>query len=77
MLTGKRFRLERTTLALGQTNGKRQATPIPSEAILKVVSGPRDSDGLVDVVYDERVFEMFVEDLKARATELEDESVGA
>jgi hypothetical protein len=77
MLIGKRFRLERTILALGEANGKRQAMPIPSRAILKVVSGPREGDGLVDVVYGERVFEMFAEDLKARATELEDESVEA
>jgi hypothetical protein len=72
MLTGKRFRLERTTLAIGETDGKRQAVPIALGTILKVVSGPREGDGLVDVVSDDRLFEMFEEDLKARATELED-----
>jgi hypothetical protein len=76
MLTGKRFRLDRTTLAIGEVNGKRQTVPIQVGAILKVASGPREGDGLVDVIWDGRIFEMFEEDLKARATDLSDKGVG-
>lgn len=75
MLNGRLVRLERTTLAISEENGKRQAVSIARGAILKVGSGPCGGDGLIDVVWDGRVFEMFEEDLEARSTALEGENL--
>lgn len=46
MLAGKQFQLERATLALGMTDGKRKAVTIPTGAVIKVVSAqPAGANG--------------------------------
>lgn len=78
MLTGKRFRLERPTLAIDGVNGKRQATIIPAGAVLKVVSGPTSpGDRMVDVLWDGKTVTMFVIDVDVRGTEILDDSASA
>jgi hypothetical protein len=64
VLTGKRFRLERATLALGVANGKRNAVTVPAGAILKVVSGPSgDGDRMVDVHWEGQTLTLFAIDV--------------
>jgi hypothetical protein len=71
MLTGKRFRLERPTLALDVMEGKRTAVTLPTNAILKVVSGPTgEGDRMVDVHWDGRTLTMFEIDVNVRGTEV-------
>jgi len=48
MLTGKRFKLDRATIAVGQVDGKRPTSTIPVRAIFKVVSEP-NREGMLDV----------------------------
>jgi hypothetical protein len=78
MLSGKRFKLERSTLALGFEDGKRKAVTVPAGAVIKVVSGPTgDGDRMVDVHWDGQTVTMFEIDVNVRGTELEDRSAKA
>jgi len=78
MLTGKRFRLERPTLAIDGTNGKRQSSFVPAGAVVKVVSGPTSpGDRMVDVLWDGKIVTMFAIDVNGRGTEIVDESASA
>ena len=72
MLTGKRFRLERGTLAVEQADGKRCAVTIPVGEIIEVVAGPNHGDGLVNVLWGRRSVEMFEVDVDVRGTEIMD-----
>ena len=78
MLTGKRYRLERPTLAIHSTNGKRESLYVPAEAIVKVVSGPTSTgDRMVDVLWDGKIVTMFAIDVNIRGTEILDEGASA
>lgn len=70
MLTGKQFRLDRATLAIDTVDGKRRAVTIPAGTVLKVVSGPTDGNGMVNVLWDGRTLEMFAVDVDGRGTEI-------
>jgi hypothetical protein len=70
MLTGKRFRLTVATFCIESKVGRRQAIRVPVDSVLKVLSGPRPDKRFVDVVWDQRVLEMFAEDLKERGVEI-------
>jgi hypothetical protein len=74
MLTGKSFRLEHATLAVGLIDGRRRAVTIPTGAIIQIVSGPQDGNGMVNVRWDERTVEMFEIDVNVRGTEIIDQS---
>jgi hypothetical protein len=77
MLTGKRFTLRKETLALLIAEGRRTAVQIPTGAIVKVVSGPKNSDGIVDVLWEGRTVAMFLVDVEARGTEITEQGQGA
>jgi hypothetical protein len=70
LLTGKRFKLERATLAVSSADGRRKAVSIPVGAIIQVVSGPNNGDGMVNVNWDGRIVEMFEIDVNVRGTEI-------
>lgn len=74
MLTGKRFTLGKETLALHVAEGKRTAVHIPIGAIVKVVSGPDNGNGIVDVLWEGRTVAMFLVDVEARGTEITEQS---
>ena len=60
MLTGRKFRLNRPTLAIEVQNGQPEAVTIPAGAELTVLSGPHpDSDQLVQLQWGERRIAMF------------------
>jgi hypothetical protein len=78
MLTGKRFKLDRSTLALGSIEGGRKAVTIPAGAIVKVISGPTgDGDRMVDVLWESQTVTMFAVDVDVRGTEVRDQSATA
>ena len=70
MLTGKKFKLERATLAITMVEGRRRAIAIPVGAVIKVVSGPTPGDRMVDVQWDGKTVEMFAVDVDVRGTEI-------
>ena len=73
MLTGRRFKLERPTLAIHGADGKRQTSYVPAGAIIKVVSGPTSAgDRMVDVLWDGQIVTMFALDVNVRGTEVDD-----
>jgi hypothetical protein len=77
MLVGKQFRLERATLAVAVADGCRHAISIPVGSILKVVSGPNNGDGMVNVNWNGRIVEMFEIDVDVRGTEITDDGTSA
>jgi len=77
MLTGRRFRLERPTLALGTENGKSRAVTVPMGAVIKIVAEPSNGNGMVDVNWEDRIVEMFAVDVEVRGTEVIDQSTTA
>jgi hypothetical protein len=77
MLTGTRFKLRTSSLAIETVNGQRIAVTVPAEAIIKVVSGPCDGGQLVDVLWEGRIVVMFGIDLDLHGTEITDQSAKA
>ena len=73
MLTGKRFRLERGTLAVeGVEGAKQRAVTVPVGAVIKVLAGPTNNNGLVKIDWDGRTLGMFSVDVDVRGTEIQD-----
>lgn len=70
MLTGKLFKLETPTMAIETVSGKRVAVTVPAGEIIKVISGPRHGDRMMDVFWDGRVVMMFAVDIQERGTEI-------
>jgi hypothetical protein len=75
MLSGKRLKLGIETMAVDTVDGKRMAVTVPAEAIIKVVSGPRHGDRMMDVLWEGRVVQMFAVDVEERGTEVMERSV--
>ncbi len=77
MFAGKRFRLTTPILAVNvEDHIKSSTVHIPLGAILEVVSGPTDGDGMMDVLWDGRTVAVFSIDLNVRGTEIADKSAG-
>jgi hypothetical protein len=72
MLIGRRFRLQRATVAVKVIDRKRIACTIPSGAIINVLPDPADSEELVTVLWDEVRLQMFAVDIDNRGTEIKD-----
>jgi hypothetical protein len=70
MLTGQRFKLRKSALAIEIVNGMRIRVTIPARTILKVISGPIDGDQMVEVLWEGRRVSMFAVDLITRGTEI-------
>ena len=77
MLTGKRFELSKSTLAIDSVEGRRVAVTVPAGEIIKVVAGPRHGDRMVDVLWEGRVVVMFEIDVNLRGTEITDQAANA
>jgi len=67
MHTGK-FKLDKTTLAIGDVNGKRVAVTIPAGDIVELIADPDPDSGnkMVDVLWEGRTVAMYATDLKWR-----------
>jgi hypothetical protein len=62
----RRFKLEQTTLGIGDANGKRVAVTIPAGDIVKLVTNPSPWSKMVDVLWEGRVVAMYTIDLRLR-----------
>ena len=70
MLTGQRFKLRKSALAIEIVNGMRLRIAIPTRTILKVIAGPIEGDQMVDVLWEGKRVSMFAVDLITRGTEI-------
>ena len=70
MQSGKRFKLGTPIVAVETVDGKDVAVTIPSEAIIKVISGPRHGNRMMDVLWNGRVIMMFEVDVEERGREI-------
>jgi hypothetical protein len=71
MLTGKKFKLQRTTLALNVIDGIRKPVAVPVGNVVEVVSSQKSQeDRMVDVLWEGQVLTMFVLDVDVPGTEL-------
>jgi hypothetical protein len=66
MHTG-RFKLDKTTLAIGDANGKRVAVTIPAGETVELIADPSPRNKMVDVLWEGRMVAMYTVDLKQRA----------
>ena len=65
MPTG-RFILGKTTLVIGNLNGKRVAVTIPAGDTVKLIADPSSGNKMIDVLWKGRTVAMYAEDLKLR-----------
>ena len=65
MLTGRRFVLNQSTIALNIVDGKDRAIRIPAGATIKVVSDLK-TNNMVDVSWEGKTFTVFAVDVKNR-----------
>jgi hypothetical protein len=70
MHTG-RFKLNKTTLAIGDVNWKRVAVTIPAGDIVNLIADPSPGNKIVDVLWEGRVVAMYAIDLKHRGIEVQ------
>jgi hypothetical protein len=81
--TAKSIDVQRTSIATPilavnvEDHIKSSSIKIPVGAILEVVSGPTDGDGMMDVLWDTRTVAVFSIDLNVRGTELLTQGAGA
>ena len=65
-----RFKLDKTTLAIGEMNGKRVAVTIPAGDTVKLIADPSAAGNeMVDVLWEGRTVAMYALDLKQRGIE--------
>jgi hypothetical protein len=50
---------------------------VPAGAIIKVLSGPKNGNGLVSVLWEDRTLGMFAVDVDVRGTEILDDNATA
>ena len=77
MLSGKRFSLKRSTIAVDMVDGKHTAISVPAGATIEVLPGSRNGDTTVEVLWDGRDVVMFAVDLTERGTEITEPSATA
>jgi hypothetical protein len=59
MHTG-RFKLDKTTVAIGDVNGKRVAVTIPAGDTVNLIADPSPGNRMVDVIWEGRVVAMYL-----------------
>jgi hypothetical protein len=72
MLIGKRFSLNRATVAVRPIDRKRTAFTVPAGAIINVLPDPADSQELVTILWEDYKLQMFAVDIDAGGTEIKD-----
>jgi hypothetical protein len=70
MLSGKKFRLERCTIALDVIDGHRRMVVIPAGQTIEAVSDPTSRDHMVEVLWQGRTLTMFALDVDVPGTEI-------
>jgi hypothetical protein len=65
-VTGKRYRIIESTLAMVQFDGHHVALTIPAGSVIVLTGGPLDGNRLVDVTWNGEAMMMFTQDLRTR-----------
>ena len=74
MLTGKRFSLTKSTLALDAVVRQGWIT-IPAGATIRVIAGPNgEGDQMIDVLWEDRMLSMLAIDVTAGCEEIKERS---
>ena len=75
MLTGKKFRLNRETIAIETIGEVRGVVMVPPGEILTVLHGPTPDDKrMVDVRWNDRTLVMFAVDIQGRGDEVAEQT---
>jgi hypothetical protein len=75
VLTGKKFRLNRATIAIETTGEDRQVVMVPIGAVVLVLSGPRPDDKrMIDVRWHDQTLVMFADDIQCRGEEVTEQT---
>ena len=79
MLSGRKYRLGKPTVAMTHEDGKRTMLTVPSDAVIEIVSGPShsDEDALVKIRWEDKIVSMFAVDIEMRGTPLTGSSATA
>ena len=75
MLSGKQFRITKSTVGIQLVNGTATVLSIPVGGLIKVLSGPNENGklherGLVYVLWEEQTVALFAVDVEARGVEI-------
>ena len=70
-LLGKRYKLNREIFAVEDIDGTRRTFTLSAGEIIKVVAEPESGDGMVDVLWNTQILEVFAVDVQ-RDAELTD-----
>jgi len=75
MLTGKKFRLNRETVAIETLEDVRTVLVVPVGEVVTVLRGPTAEDKrMVDVRWADRTLVMFAEDIQNRGSEASEQA---
>ena len=75
MLAGRRFKLREPVIATAlENNGQRVAAMVPTSSVVEIISGSVSGLGILDVVWDGKVFAMFASDIAEWGDELYDQT---
>ena len=70
-MSGGKYRIKSSTIALFVENGSRIARTIPAGAIVEIENSSSLLDGLVEVIWEERKAMMFAQDVRSRGERIE------
>ena len=75
MLTGKKFRLNRETIAIESIEDSRTVVIVPMGEVVTVLHGPSPDDKrMVDVRWNDKTLVMFAVDIQGRGDEVTEQS---
>jgi hypothetical protein len=73
-MPGRIFKLRTPTLAIRANENSRTLTTIPANAMVALVMGDVDSDGLVQIRFKDEALLMFAQDVRTRAERVAEQS---
>ncbi|HEY1756768.1 MAG TPA: hypothetical protein VGG72_15440 [Bryobacteraceae bacterium] len=68
----KRYRIRSSTIAIHSFDGRRVTVHVPEDAVVTIREDPRDGDRLIDVVWNDKNYLMFTQDLRDRGEPLDE-----
>jgi len=69
-MMGESYRLGKQTIAIDSSGAGHTCILIPQNAVVTVIGGPLNGNRMVDVKWERLIVMMFVEDLRARGTQV-------
>jgi hypothetical protein len=74
MLSGKQFRITKSTIGIQLVNGTVKVIAVPTDGVIMVLPGPNDNGklhdkGLVYALWDDQTIALFAIDIEARGVE--------